>query len=152
MTLTADRLPDSVPLPRDVLDRVRDARRRADAAEVEILELALAWADAHPVLPGEEAWRPTPGDLHPDDLVELPAAAQAEVGEDEVTWAGIPSVRWDAPAGFAAANGMSTTAGKALGTGGVGRDPRGPGAGLAGPPDRPGTAGSARRRVRLCRP
>ena len=52
MTLTADRLPDSVALPRDVLDRVRDARRRADAAEVEILELALVWAQAHPVLPG----------------------------------------------------------------------------------------------------
>jgi hypothetical protein len=114
MTQTADLLPDSDPLPRDLLERVRAARRRADAAEVEVLGLALEWAAAHPVVPGQEAWRPTPDDLHPADLVELPPSVQSELGEDEVTWAGIPSVRWDAPAAFAAANGMSTAAGKSL--------------------------------------
>ena len=36
------------------------------------------------------------------------------VDEEDLEWIGIPSVRWDAPAAFAAANDMSTTAGKAL--------------------------------------
>ena len=34
--------------------------------------------------------------------------------EEEREWIGIPALRWDAPAAFAAANDMSTTAGKAL--------------------------------------
>ena len=56
MTSTADTLPDSAPLGRDLLERVSERRRTADEAEAEILELAVAYAHANPALPGQEAW------------------------------------------------------------------------------------------------
>lgn len=88
--------------PSDVIGAVRDARARAQQAEADIYRLALAWADAHPALPGEEVWH----------------AAQLSTGADgdleDAGWFGIPGVRWDAPAAFAAANAMSTTAGRAF--------------------------------------
>lgn len=78
--------------PSDLIAQVRAARAEADAAEVRILELALAWAVANPALPD-------------DDDVE---------SDEDDEWAGIPAVRWDAPAAFAAANRMTTAAGTAL--------------------------------------
>lgn len=77
----------------DLIGEVRAARAAADAAEVRILELALAWAAANPALPA--------GDVESDD-------------DDDDEWSGIPAVRWDAPAAFAAANRMSTATGAAL--------------------------------------
>jgi hypothetical protein len=104
MTLTADALPDSAPLPRDLLERVRDRRRAADAAELEILELALEYAAANPALDGREAWEP----------VTTPSWLEDDLPDEEWEWIGLPSVRWEAPAALATANDMSTTAGKAL--------------------------------------
>ena len=58
MTLTADALPDSAPLPRDLLLQVREQRGAADRAELAVLELALEFAHASPALPGQEPWEP----------------------------------------------------------------------------------------------
>ncbi|WP_460709898.1 HNH endonuclease signature motif containing protein [Nocardioides dilutus] len=107
MTLTADALPDSAPLPRDVLVRVREARRTADDAEVEVLELALEFANAHLAQPGQESWEPAQAPSWLEDTTDL-------LCEDDREWIGIPPIRWDAPAAFAAANDMSTPAGRAL--------------------------------------
>ena len=84
MTSTADTLPDSAPLPRDLLTRVRDRRRAADAAEGEIMELALAWAYANPALPGQEAWQPgePPSWLEP--------GAEREIEVEDLEWGGLP--------------------------------------------------------------
>ena len=111
MTQTADALPaplpEPAPLPRDLLVQVREARRAAEAAEVLILELALEYAAANPALPRQEAWEP----------VEVPswlADTSDLMDEEDREWIGLPPLRWDAPAAFAAANGMSTTAGRAV--------------------------------------
>ena len=108
MTLTADTLPDSAPLRRDLLERVSERRRTSDTAEAEILELAVEYTHANPALPGQEAWQPA----------ELPSwldpGSYAATDPEDVEWHGLPSLRWDAPAAFAAANDMTTTAGKAL--------------------------------------
>jgi hypothetical protein len=108
MSSLADALPDTAPLGRDLLTRVQDRRRTADTAEREILELAVEFAHANPALPGQEEWRPA----------TLPAWFESSPDSDgdpeDVDWFGIPSLRWDAPAAFAAANEMTTTAGKAL--------------------------------------
>src|SRR3954447_20230414 len=105
MTLTADALPDSAPLPRTLLERVREQRAAADRAELAILELALEFAHAHPALPGQEAWVPVEAPSWLEDDTDL-------FDEEEWSWIGIPAIRWDAPAAFAAANDMTTTAGK----------------------------------------
>jgi hypothetical protein len=105
---------DTAPLPRDLLARVSAARERAEAAEREILGLAVEWAVAHPAQPGQEAWRPTPANLHPGDLFAPDPSHISAMTDDDVTWVGLPEVAWDAPAAFAAANAMSTTAGKAV--------------------------------------
>jgi hypothetical protein len=107
MTQTADPLPDSAPLARDLLVRVRDRRRAADAAEVEVLELALEYAAANPALPAQESWEPVEAPSWLEDQTDL-------LDEEDRSWIGIPALRWDAPAAFAAANDMSTTQGKAL--------------------------------------
>ncbi len=111
MTSTADLLPDSVPLPRDLLARVSKMRRKNDQREQEILKLALEWAYANPALPGQDAWEPAalPLWIHPVTDADLEAIDPADF-----EWHGIPAVRWDAPAAFAAANGMSTHQGKAF--------------------------------------
>lgn len=72
--------------PTVMLARVREVRATLRSAEVELLELAAAWADAHPDL-----------DRAADD-------------EDPL----IPAWSWSAAAPFAAAVGMSTAAGEAL--------------------------------------
>src|SRR4051812_31447514 len=107
MTQTADRLPDSAPLSRDLLLQVREARRQSDAAEVQILELALEYAASNPALAGQEAWEPTRAPSWLEDASEL-------LPEEDREWIGLPSLRWDAPAAFAAANDMTTTAGRAV--------------------------------------
>ncbi|WP_028650992.1 HNH endonuclease signature motif containing protein [Nocardioides halotolerans] len=107
MTQTADRLPDTAPLPRDLLLQVREARATAEAAEVSILELALAWAAANPALPGQEPWEPAEAPSWLEDTTHL-------MDEEEREWIGLPALRWDAPAAFAAANAMTTMGGKAV--------------------------------------
>jgi len=111
MTQTAtplpDPLPDSAPRRRDLLERVREARRVADAAEREILELAAEYAVSCPALPGGEVWEPAQAPSWLEETTELDEAEEAE-------WIGLPALAWDAPAAFAAANQMTTEAGKAL--------------------------------------
>lgn len=108
MTLLADAPSDSAPLVRDMLTQVSAERRAADKAEVRIIGLAVEFAHANPALPGQEAWQPAtlPSWLDPESYAETDA--------EDVEWHGLPSLRWDAPAAFAAANAMTTTAGKAL--------------------------------------
>ncbi len=104
----AGRGSDDAQTPTMLLGRVRAARAAADQAEVDVLLLAVGWAHAHPVLPADDRWhapRSTAfSDGGPDDTADL----------EEHEWFGIPEVRWDAPAAFAAANSMSTAAGTAL--------------------------------------
>jgi hypothetical protein len=76
--------------PRELLARIREQRAVLEAAEAELARLALEWADAHPDL---------------DEPVET---------DPESDWFGLPNVRWDAAAPFAAANHMSSTAGRAM--------------------------------------
>lgn len=104
-------LADSATTPAALLASVRDMREVANLAEAEILQLAVEWAHAHPVLPGDDAWKVTTGGRWTFDEID---ATVAHGGLDDVEWCGIPPVRWDAPAAFAAANAMSTTAGTAL--------------------------------------
>jgi hypothetical protein len=108
MTATAGALPDSVPLGRDLLTRVRERRSTSDAAERDIMELAVEFAYANPALPGAEEWRP-------ESLpVWFEPASTTDGDPADLDWFGLPSLRWDAPAAFAAANAMTTVAGKAL--------------------------------------
>ncbi len=87
-----------------LLDEVRASRASADAAEVRILQLAVAWAEAHPDSSGAEPFS-TSVDLDLDD---------PRVDDHLLEWRGVPGIRWDAPAAFATANAMSTQAGQAL--------------------------------------
>ncbi len=96
--------PPPTPAPWSLLDEVRASRSAADAAEVRILQLAVAWAEAHPDSSGTEPFS-TSVDLDLDD---------PRVDDEMLEWRGVPAVRWDAPAAFATANAMSTQAGQAL--------------------------------------
>jgi hypothetical protein len=49
---------DSARTPADLLAQVRVDRAAADAAEARVIQVAVEWAHAHPVLEGDEAWRP----------------------------------------------------------------------------------------------
>ncbi|CUR59573.1 putative HNH endonuclease [metagenome] len=79
---------DELPAPADLLARVREARRVADAAETAVLVSAAEWADLHPL------GSPDVGGALDDER--------------------LPDLQWDAPAEFAAACGMSTSAGQRL--------------------------------------
>jgi kynurenine formamidase len=114
-------LADTAATPSLLLDELRRARRDADAAEAEaearILQIAVEWAHAHPVLDGAEAWQVTSTTAVP--LAEVDGNALGldvtdPDAEERAEWCGIPPLTWDSPAAFAAANRMSTAAGKAL--------------------------------------
>jgi hypothetical protein len=99
--------------PSALADGIRRARGRAAAAELEVLRLAVAWADAHPDL--DDHGRPVPPSRVDDQAL---AAHFAGIDPDEPVdspaWAGLPGVAWHAGAGFALACGVSTPAGRAL--------------------------------------
>lgn len=113
--MSGSELADLAPTPGALLGRVASARRVADDAEVEILEIAVAWAHSHPDLDAdgvERSWkirRP---------MVWQPGEIDASVVDADdvevVEWCGIPGIAWDAPAAFAAAMSMTTASGKAL--------------------------------------
>ncbi|MDO9458254.1 HNH endonuclease signature motif containing protein [Nocardioides sp.] len=114
MTALAD---ETIATPAMLLAEVRRSRVAVDALEAHVMGLAVEWAHAHPAPDGARAWRVTAATAVP--LGELDGAAdEIDVTDPEceeaVGWIGIPPVAWDAPAAFAAANGMSTAAGKAL--------------------------------------
>jgi hypothetical protein len=85
MTLTADPATST-----DLLSQVRLEYAAREAADARILQLAVAWAEAHPDLE------------HPID------------DDPDSDWCGLPAMSWDAAASFAAANHLSTAAGEAL--------------------------------------
>jgi hypothetical protein len=96
------------PAPTGVLlERIRAAKARRDAAEVELVELASSWAHAHTVAPASsvlDGYDP----LAPLGMDEMTATAE------EVEWYALPQLRWDAAASFAAVQGLTTAAGAAL--------------------------------------
>jgi hypothetical protein len=110
-------LAETAVTPAMLLDEVRHARAEAEAAEARIMEIAVEWAHAHPVLDGGEGWQITSATGVPYREVDGTALAldvTDPASEELVEWCGIPPVAWDAPAAFAAANKMSTAAGKRL--------------------------------------
>ncbi|MFB9313346.1 HNH endonuclease signature motif containing protein [Nocardioides plantarum] len=110
-------LADTAVTPALLLDEVRRARAAAEAAEARIMELAVEWAHAHPVLEGGEGWQITTatGVAYSEvDGTALALDPTDPAAEELVEWCGIPPVAWDAPAAFAAANKMFTAAGKRL--------------------------------------
>ncbi|MXG88874.1 hypothetical protein [Nocardioides flavescens] len=88
-----------------LLERITDATARRAAVEVELAELASAWAHAHVVAPASpRIWghdRVAPYGLH-----------VGNTHVDNIEWYALPELRWDAAASFAAAQGMSTAAGE----------------------------------------
>ncbi len=106
MSATVAELPEVAPTPAALIARVRAERAAADRAEAAILELAVEWAHAHLERPGDESWR-VRVERGLDDDAGLPVFVTEAEGEGY----GIPEVHWAAVAPFAAANGMSTTAG-----------------------------------------
>ena len=101
-------LPDTATTPAALLTEVRTARESANRAEVAILELAVEWAHAHPSpSAAHENWRVRVE----DDLDDTPPDFTCDEDADDY---GIPPVAWHATTPFAAANAMSTTAGRAL--------------------------------------
>ncbi|WP_193612391.1 HNH endonuclease signature motif containing protein [Nocardioides lijunqiniae] len=112
MSITHPDRPGDLPVedatPHEMLAAVREARGRANDAEVDLLRLAVAWAHAHPETPGDETWHAPRATAYDD------GSPSDELPVEDHEWFGIPTIRWDAPAAFAAANGMSTTAGRAF--------------------------------------
>ena len=109
-------LADDAPTPGDLLGRLAFARKVADEAECEILELAVAWAHAHPDLDADGVEKPwaVRGPASVWQPGEYDASVAASGDEEVVEWCGVAGVAWDAPAAFAAANAMTTTAGRSL--------------------------------------
>lgn len=99
--------------PSQLIAGVREARARADRAEVDVLRLAVEWAHAHPALPGDVGWHAPRATAFHDGAPD-PEDPACPLTAEEAEGFGIPGVRWDAPAAFAAANAMSTAAGAAL--------------------------------------
>ncbi|MCD4524192.1 HNH endonuclease signature motif containing protein [Nocardioides sp. cx-173] len=96
--------------PEDLIAAVRETRARADAAEADLLRLGLAWAHTHLEDPADDTWHAArsrgayhDGAPHVEDLTD-PGVLE---------WFGLPRLAWDAPAAFAVANQMTTTAGRA---------------------------------------
>jgi hypothetical protein len=90
--------------PTALVARVREVNRVRIDADLELLRLAAAWADAHPD-PDETASAASirAGGVDPEDLDALGAELQEP---DE--WRGLPLVAWDAAAGLGTALGRST--------------------------------------------
>ncbi|MCD4533379.1 HNH endonuclease [Nocardioides sp. cx-169] len=101
---------DGAGAPEDLIAAVRETRARADAAEVDLLRLGVAWAHTHLEDPADDTWHAARKRGAYDDG----APALEDLSEpEELEWFGIPRLAWDAPAAFAAANQMTTSAGKA---------------------------------------
>src|SRR3712207_3783464 len=98
--------------PAQLIADVRAARARAMRAEADVLVLAVEWAHAHPLLPNDDSWHAPKATAFSDGGPD--PESDPDLDDESVEWFGIPPVRWDAFAPFAAANGMSTTAGKTL--------------------------------------
>lgn len=90
--------------PTALIARVREVDRVRRAADLELLELAVAWAEAHPD-PAERAGAViTSGRV---DSQSLDALGREDLEEHDA-WRGLPGIAWDAPAAFGTALGRST--------------------------------------------
>ncbi len=132
----------------DLLTAARAARTARDAADVRLLVLAVQWAERHTI-------DPTTG--HPvtkSFLEDVPGEHGTDAEDHE--WLGLPTLRWDTAASFAAALAMSTASGKAFIRDALvlavrmpkvwARVLAGDVAGMARPAHRPGRPGRTRRR------
>ncbi len=110
----SDQLAD-VPTPAGLLVRLRAAHVVEEVAGVEILQIALAWAHAHPALDDDHAhaWRPVAASARAS-LEDDGGPDPLRCDDEDLEWFAIPPITWDAPAAFAAAHHQSTTSGKAL--------------------------------------
>ncbi len=104
---------DDAPTPTDLITRVRARRAAAEAAELDVLLLAIEWAHAHPALPGDQSWKAPRATYVPGPGGGLDDGAPTSGDLEVVEWFGIPPITWSAAAPFAAANNMTTTAGRA---------------------------------------
>ncbi len=95
ISTTSRRRPDTAA---DVLSAARDRRRAADAAEADLLELAVDWASMH-----------SPDSVHPPAGHVLRGFGQTDLA---IAGPGAPTVAEFAVPEFAAAIGLSTEAGK----------------------------------------
>ncbi len=104
---------DDAPTPTDLITRVRARRAAAEAAELDVLLLAIEWAHAHPALPGDQSWKAPRATYVPGPGGGLDDGAPTSGDLEVVEWFGIPPITWSAAAPFAAANHMTTSAGRA---------------------------------------
>ena len=97
-------LSGSFATPTALIARVREVDRIRRAADLELLQLAVAWADAHPD-PDER-----PGAVITSGRVDAETldALGCEDLEEHDTWRGLPGIAWDAAAAFGTALGRST--------------------------------------------
>ncbi len=114
-----DSVPAAAPAVEDLsvsglADRVRQRRAAEEAAQRDVLLLAVAWADAHPEL-DEVTGLPVPVEEVPDEALAAHFVGLDPddfPGEGNPAWAGLPSLAWEAGAGFAVAAGISARAGQ----------------------------------------
>ncbi|QZY30111.1 HNH endonuclease signature motif containing protein [Nocardioides coralli] len=92
--------------PTTLVARVREVDAVRRAADLELLQLAAAWADAHPDLSAADA--ATSVATGAVDPMTIGGLGEEVVDFDD--WRGIPTVAWDAAAGLATALGRSTPA------------------------------------------
>ena len=98
--------------PSQVLARVAAGRQAVDGVEVELLGLAALWADMHPDIDATRAAEESRRARR--SVFDDGAPDATRVDEETYAWHSLPQVAWDAPAAFAVANQMTTTAGKAM--------------------------------------
>jgi hypothetical protein len=91
--------------PTDLIAAVRETSAAVRALEAELLVLAVAWADAHPDLEADA--------VNAASLRREPMEIEEDRDPDEPD-PRVPAVAWDAGAPFAAALGVSTSAGEAM--------------------------------------
>ena len=89
--------------PNALIARVREVDRLRRAADLELLELAVAWADAHPDPNEHPEAVITSGRVEPATLDAL-----GHERDEPDMWRGIPGIAWDAAAALGTALGRST--------------------------------------------
>ncbi len=104
---------DDAPTPTDLITLIRDAKQPQKPPRSTMFHLAIEWAHAHPELPGDQSWKAPRATYVPGPGGGLDDGAPTSGDLEVVEWFGIPPIAWSAAAPFAAANNMTTTAGRA---------------------------------------
>ncbi len=97
--------------PTELIARVREVDRARRQAELELLQLAVAWADAHPDPEETPAAGIATGRVDP---ASLDALGNEVTKEEPDSWRGIPRVAWDAPAALGCGLRRSTVSAERL--------------------------------------